>query len=396
MEPKPPKTWTAVFNIGLLLSLHMHPVIASHVSSSDDSATAAVPFPEGNEVDAHAVASIMQTNESVEENLEGWMDCGIGYSTTMRYYYFELDLHENDGESVVHYAMELVRSPRAPRLRMYPGQTWSVALTDDDDHPLDWVLTPIEGSVGGQEVEIDLLYDVNFLKQTYVDGDAGLHIGMKDGSDFKFTGGLYYPQVLLAQAMKKGDKGPFSKPKKEDEVMGGQKEATEVVAGESSALHAARSGRRELTSAVMKHTAAFAGKGIVGGLTVGIGLSVGFSSCVALMNGILNSFLASVGVQSTIQVSIGIAPLTMAQIFTFSTYAGGLGLLGGIAVGLGIGLAVGIPVGAAQMIRQLVKQHRELGLSASEKVFQKLYCHRQYKRCNKKTVVPYNMECPSR
>merc|ERR1719198_1409360 len=112
------------------------------------------------------------------------------------------------------------------------------------------------------------------------------------------------------------------------------------------------------------------------------------------MNGILNAFLASIGVASTVQVSIGIAPLTATQVFTFTSYAGTLGLAGGLAIGLGIGLLVGIPAGAATVIRQWVKQRRELALSASEKVFEKLYCHRHFTRCSSTVVVPTGTECP--
>jgi len=140
----------------------------------------------------------------------------------------------------------------------------------------------------------------------------------------------------------------------------------------------------------------FGTKGGLGGVALGFGLSYGFSSAVLLMNNILNAFLTYVGAAASVSINIGIQPLTAVQILSFTSTAGGIGLAGGLAIGLGLGLVVGIPAGVATFINQWVHQRRELGLSASSKIFAKLNCHRHFKRCGvkAKTLVPDRKRCP--
>jgi len=393
------KTAVVVMNILLLFSLQLHPIVASRMALGGGRSQAAEQSGDGVEaaeqsgdgVDFEAFSQMFQSEREEMEALaeaEARRFCGWGYSRTMRYFHFEFDVAGQGKDAVRHFAAELIRAPKAPRLIMHAGRTWSTRLTDDWDNPIDWVLSPLpDHSDATYSIQIDFLYEVQYIKM--LDGNStGIEIKFNNGTNLEISGGLYYPEKVLARALYRvGDK------KSDDPPDVAAKDANRNA---SAAGHAISEGGGVLGNAIANHGKSFAAKGAVGGVAVGFGLSYGFSSALVLMNGILNAFLAHIGAGAYVSIQIGIAPLTAAQIFSFTSTAGTVGLAGGAALGLGIGLILGIPAGAATMISQWIRQRRELRLSASEKIFAKLTCHRHFKRCGwgGKILAPEGKTCP--
>jgi len=328
---------------------------------------------------AATAQALLEAIRSDEQEDASW--CGLGYSTTMRWYHFEMDIVGEEKDHVRHFALELVRSPLAPRLLMHAGMTWGVRRTGDSDYPLDWVLTPLDGAPSGYTIGIDFLYEVETIRSLkHDDAPNSLEVIFVNGSSITLTGGLYYPEKVVLAAL---DDLAYQKDEPEQPEEGAQAEKANAIASVSSD----RSGDLVPIARYSKHMQS---KGHLGGVAVGFGLTFTFSSAMMLMNSALASFATALGLSLTI-------PLTVAQIFSFTT-AGGLGLAGGVAFGLGVGLVGGIPIAIASSVASWVKTNRELSLSASEKVFAKLDCHRHFVRCgwDGDFLVPETKTCPSK
>eukprot|EP00408_Alexandrium_pacificum_P010076 CAMPEP_0171232828 /NCGR_PEP_ID=MMETSP0790-20130122/40607_1 /TAXON_ID=2925 /ORGANISM="Alexandrium catenella, Strain OF101" /LENGTH=301 /DNA_ID=CAMNT_0011699071 /DNA_START=16 /DNA_END=921 /DNA_ORIENTATION=+ len=298
----------------------------------------------------------------------------------MRWYHFEMDIVGEEKDHVRHFALELVRSPLAPRLLMHAGMTWGVRRTGDSDYPLDWVLTPLDGAPSGYTVGIDLLYEVETIRSVEsADAPKGLEIRFLNGSSITLVGGLYYPEKVMLSAL--GDLESQMKRDKEEPVDEADAEKKLERAGSD----------RDLAS-VARYSKHMESKGHIGGVAVGFGLTFTFSSAMVVMNSALGNFAALMGLGLVLQVGV---PLSLTQLFSFTT-AGGMGLAGGVAFGLGVGLVGGIPIAVAHAVTSYVKTQKELSLSASEKVFAKLDCHRHFVRCgwDGDLLVPETVKCP--
>merc|ERR1712087_207325 len=64
------------------------------------------------------------------------------------------------------------------------------------------------------------------------------------------------------------------------------------------------------------------------------------------------------------------------------------------AIGLGVGLASGVAVAGGITLHQFLKYNHETGLSAGEKIFEKIRCHSKFKSCGKNIIVPEGKKCP--
>jgi len=229
---------------------------------------------------------------------------------------------------------------------------------------------------------IDIIYEVAYIRTVPLQdgGPRAIEFGLANGTNWRLSGGLYYPEAIVASTMMRNDRGHILK----SEVA-----AEDVLEDSSATGHAVRKGIGVLGTTVAKSGSKFASKGTVAGVSFGFGLSYLFSSVLMLMGSVVNTFLGPLGISA----SWG---LTGTQIFTFTTYAGSLGLATGAAVGLGVGLFFGIPMGLVKTIHEFIHKHRELRISASEKLFAKLYCHRSFKSCDGEgsIIVPLQHPCP--
>lgn len=302
---------------------------------------------------------------------------GCARHLSMKWYHFELNTTNFEGQ----YAVELVRNPLTPRIIMHPNKGWAVRPTGDPYLPLEWVLYDVAGALPASDVAIDILHHVAEIRRVEVNDSApGIHFIFNNGEDWEFTGGIYYPVDLLAQ-----------------QVAATQQEAiaNDTVAQTSAGGYAAGVAAEEFGKPVVKYTSSFALKGGVYAALGGASLAYGFSTAVSLLNFLLNSFLAQVGIAATVSLSIGIPTLTLTQILSFTTAAGTTGLLAGAALGLGVGTLAGLAVAIPRTISAWRKQRKELRLSASEKLYEKLMCHNSLKRClNDNVLVPIDAKCP--
>jgi len=359
----------------------LEPGSLSKVSAATANATKPGSLVESSGTEAAAYAqAILEAIRSDEREDVAW--CGWGYSTTLRWYHFEMDIVGEKPNEVRHFAVELVRAPLAPRLVMHAGMTWGVRMSDDARFPLDWVLEPIPGAPSGYSIGIDFLYEVEHLRSIKSD-DApnSLEILFVNGTSITLTGGLYYPDKLVLAAL-----GRVQDEEAGEEV----EEETDDAA--SRMKKAASEGGQVALSKIVEHSKEFAKKGALGGVAVGMGLTFTWASAIMLINSALTEATALMGVN----VAVNVGQLSIAQMFSYATCAGGLGLAGGVGLGLGVGLVAGIPLGVAAVISHWVKMQKEMQLSASDKIFAKLDCHRHFVRCGTDgdLLVPEGKTCP--
>jgi len=274
--------------------------------------------------------------------------CGVmQYFPSQKAYHFEVDAVGEEPKHVRHFAVELIRSPKNPRLVLHPGATWGVKKTSDGGHPVEWVPTALEdGATVAPTLEIDLVQQVAAVKHAGMGG--ALEILLVDGTSLSLAGGVYYDEEVMVNSLYLEDK----------------------VA--------------ERGIAAAGHLDALAAK---------FGPGSALSAAMVLQNNALKGWASFSGEAATVQVA-GEA-LELVQLFSFAA-AGGTALAG-VGPGSGLGVVAGLSAAAAGEVAAWVKAHESLDLSASDKIFAKLICHPQFTRCGQSEdwLAPEGKECPA-
>jgi len=262
-----------------------------------------------------------------------WKMCHWKWSTKFRRYYFQVN-GENGND---HMAIRFDRDPKHPKLRLYDNQEWQVAYLPDAQD-LEW---KVANESAGRDFPLDDVSSIYFNPKKAL----ALEIMLEDDSYQAFMGGLYFPQDLMKSALR-------AKAIKE------QDHIDRVGADVELAPNA-----RALKDAGLTAGKA-TGAGAVAGLSAGVAVGATFNVAVGV--------LAS----STLGVSIaGIAGST--------AIGAAVGAAGGLVVGVGVGAAVGLATGIVKVVLRQQYYRREVSVSMSVKLFEKLRCHPLYTNCGK-------------
>jgi len=309
--------------------------------------------------------------------------CWFQGSGELKDYYFEgmFDLPESED----HTALQLWRHPQFPKLRIHKVTQWVVRTPpkegeadsnshlpwlNDVDEPKKMQWLPACMKFGRQEecspddvIEIDLMkvayitmipeINVTDPNTGKVEQEMGLKIVLQDGTSTEFVGGVYLPRDLMMAAMKKAEEnyGKFS---------GLGQEAKDQASGAEHMKDAALEGWK---NTFVDGVQTGVGTGAAGGLGVAATMIL---AGIPLYGSLMGSILAGASA----------------------------GLIGGSAVGLALGGVLGTVVGGGSALYDYHKQKQELGLSAVEKMWEKLECHEQMRHCSRTLIVPKGTTCP--
>jgi len=320
--------------------------------------------------------------------------CWFSGANELKKYYFEFKF---DPDSDDHTAMEFVRDPQRPKLFVHQTTQWVVrtppknkSLDENADLPwipdvespedMEWLpaCMKAEGQDGcdPREVqEIDLI-NVSYFKKTLIpvtdpstgevkegEEEVGIEIMYEDGTKDNFEGGVYLPRNLMLPAMKRAEEnyGKFSGL--------GQEARDEASEADNMFWAGVYTFRNTVTGAI----GTTMGGGAVAGTSVGVGVGA-----VALL--------------------LSIPGLSGVVVGTMLLGAGS-GLIAGSAAGLALGAVLGTVAGGSMALWDYHKQKKELGLSATYKIWSKMKCHDLFTRCGNigddKIIVPTGKECPS-
>jgi len=318
---------------------------------------------------ADVIAAFENAAVDEEEHTQQW--CTRLSAQQNRTFHFEL-AYENGDRT----AMELVRHPRDPVIRFHRGQTWSVRLLRTPDRwsgeieeSLEW--TPVVPDETGEPrvdehgnmivstsapLVIDIRKDLAYIKRRSPSGETptGIEFGFLNGNTQIFAGGLYYPE----NAMKRSLVRAFHQ--REREVRRATPEGEEPANVSTLNRHAAG---REI--------AANGGK-VVRDTTVSIVESIYSAGKFSAISAFAFSFLPI----------IGSSPFALGAAFTAAT-TGPAGLIVGVTWAAAFTLPTSI-IGAIHTWRH---ERREISMTASEKIFEKLSCHRMIGVCEGAELV---------
>jgi len=272
--------------------------------------------------------------------------------------------------------MELVRHPRDPVIRFHRGQTWSVRLlrtpnrwSGEIEETLEW--TPVVPDETGEPrvdehgnmiastdspLEIDVRKDLAYIKRNPPSGEtpASIEFGFMNGNTQVFAGGLYYPE----EAMKRSLVRAFQQ--REREIQEATPEGQE--APNVTALNRHAAGREVSADGAL----------IVRDTTTSIVESIYSAAKFSAISAFAFSFLPL----------IGSAPFALGTAFTAAVYG-----TGGLIHGTQIAAAFTIPTSIIGAIRSWRHEHREVSMTASEKMFEKFQCHRMIGVCQGAELV---------
>jgi len=280
-------------------------------------------------VRSNSAATAAMTEEGEKPSFKS---CNVLSRTGYKRYHYQVDTA--DGKTI---AIELVRSAKNPRLRLYMNQLWSVAYYPDT-RIIEWMPVKADENVTVSKTEISLK-DTTWI--SYTDNNVGgsLRFMTTDLVPYSFTGGVYFPEELMLSALR-----PFSHRK----FVPKDRQATDV--------QMAPYGK-----------AAWTGLTEVAGTTSG-GFGTGLAAGAGL--GAAGTFLAS----GLLVTSWGV----VAQATAIGALGGGAA---GMVAGATAGLVVGLPVGLAKAAAKAVKNKREISLTMTKKIFEKMRCHPHFKSC---------------
>lgn len=315
--------------------------------------------------------------------------CWFSSSNELKKYYFEFRF---DPDSEDHTAIQLVRDPKQPKLLVHHVTQWVVRTTpknkslDENAHlpwipdvesPEDMEWLPACMKPEGQDAckpedvqQIDLL-NVSYVRKVLIpvtdpstgevkegEDEVGIEITYEDGTKDEFEGGVYLPRSLMLPAMRRAEAnyGKFSGL--------GQEAKEEASEGDNMFWAGLYTFRNTVTGAIGSSI----GAGAVGGTSVGVGVGA-----VALLLSIpgLSGFILGTMILGA-----------------------GAGLVAGSAVGLALGAVLGTVTGGSMALWDYHKQKKELKLSATDKIWNKLECHDLFTHCNKTFIVPQGKTCP--
>jgi len=296
----------------------------------------------------------------LEEKQEVQQWCTPFSAMKNRSYYFEL-LYP-DGERT---AMHLHRDPKNPRISIYTGRTWSVRFANftSGRQGLSWrpVVADSEGRPVSDErgrihsdysnsLEIDVRKDIAYIKRIPASAQEnsfdGIEFGFLNGTKMSFAGGLYYPQAAMTRSLK----AAFEQRKmEEDQYRNG------IV----------RSHRRNAEESELD---AAGGQKVVNGATElveSLWTNAKFSAAFAFLFTVTPAAFAAATGPSVYSMAAAWAVVSSATVHA-TVWA----------------LPILVPISLYSTISGWRHERRELSMSASEKLFEKLSCHRMIGVCD--------------
>jgi len=308
--------------------------------------------------------------------------CNVFSRQKLKTYYFEIMTPGGERTS-----MKLTRDPVSPKLLIANNQAWSVTYDESKDK-VDWeLLGPENVTLPAEDtVEIDLVRDVALIrrfKETDENGTAlpdMIEILYRDGRNFSFIGGAYYPKRLMKKAFVQGVRLNDS--------------ATEID------LHAVQEVTVKGVATSISKSALLGG--VLGSvlLTANVGAIVG-PQYMQEMKELAQWFPGAENIVrygSILAAMFAIGVLVVGVVLSVGFVGVGLALaLEGAAAGIVASLPVAVLKVLVTSFLAIRKKHTELAMDASEKLFSKLRCHRAFKECGEEgdVLVPKELDCPS-
>lgn len=299
--------------------------------------------------DASRAAQVLQSN-SFEQRREKqrWKACKWMGFTTYKQYHFQFTV---DGRPT---AVLLERHKWNPEIRLWDGAAWRLNLYKSE---LEWQRALSDGSESHVKPRLIPLMEASYVR--YVSGSAQektpslIMIGQRSGDPLVLSGGSYFNDELMKLALRRHSQ---------------QKRREGVIAGTGSLVNAPdRAGAERAAGKLWSHSTFGATSGSVVGAASGAGLA------------------------SLPLVMVGSTPGALASAIISGAAQGGAVLgAAGAAFGVATGLVSGLTAGAAKY----VKLKREARLGMPEKIFEKLKCHWQFKKCMDDVLVHKGTPCP--
>lgn len=275
--------------------------------------------------------------------------------------------------------MQLDRHPRDPVIRFYRNQTWSVKLVrtpglwgGEIEESLEW--TPVVPDEAGEPkldekgemiegtaspVVIDIRKDLAYIKRRLPAGDtpAGIEFGFLNGNKQIFAGGVYYPENAMKRALSRAFR------KREREIQRATPEGENPPNVSTLNRHAA--GRKIGAD----------GRAIVHDTTKSIVDSVYSAAKFSAMSAFVFSFLPALPGMWT-------NPAAIKAVFLAAT-TGEYGVIATVVQTA----AFTVPFSVLGALKNWRHERREIRMSASEKIFDKLSCHRMIGVCQGAELV---------
>lgn len=301
---------------------------------------------------SNSLAETEQRNER-----PGPKHCNFLSSNEPKYYHFDVEM--TGGFRAM---LELIRTQELAILKAHYGSTWAVWQATEDNlettEHLIWDARPDGGGYPARMTQLDLLHDIRYVRRLPLNGEGPSGYDLPDlfeiedvhGRRRGFTGGAFYPEEDTEGALKYALSG--------DEIQPLQSELKRELVDQE--------GERRLSSIQLKGLP-------VRNLTLE---GVSTSSVVIGAVGNLAGLELSVGEWAT---SVGMAAIGLSGFFDT--------LLSPTANVLS----------ATYQIYRWFYTRRRLRYPASEKIFDKLFCHPGFKECpgaRGNLLVPVNATCP--
>lgn len=289
----------------------------------------------------------------LEQGLQ-WKTCSPLGSRSFRRYYFQVNSKSSQDEEQM--AVRFDRDVKKPKLRLYEDQEWQVAFHPDKKE-IEW---RVEDENAGRTID---LTNTRYITYSSKNGEA-LEILQEDDDEYQvFIGGVYFPHELMKSALR-------DQAMKEQDAM--DRNSTEVTMAPNA--RAIKDGGLALGKV--------AGAGTVAGLAAGTTVGAVFN--------------AALGVLTTSALGISIPTLASS-----TALGAAIGAAGGLVIGLGVGAGVGLIAGVTKVILRRRYFKREINLSMSTKLFEKLRCHPAFTKCGKdkegmELLVRKGKKCPSK
>jgi len=318
------------------------------------------------------VAALEEVEDGEVDETQQW--CTAMSSRSTRSFRFELTYPNGD-----HVAMEFERHPRDPVIRLYRGRTWSVRLVRERDtysgemeESLEWTPVLRDNTTAtevdmiedlSEPVEIDVRKDLAYIRRVPSEDEqqTGIRFGFMDGSPpLEFAGGLYYPE----NAMKRNLVRAFQQRQRqhEREVRAAQEGATSTEAPtEVDTLNRHAGSRRGDLNAGGAQSAL--------DTTTGIVTQIYESGKFSAISAFAFSFLPIVGSN----------PFVLGLAWTAT--------VAGLQTGVLWGAAFIVPSSIVSAIHSWRHERRELSMTASEKLFDKMSCHRMIGVCQGGEII---------
>jgi len=309
-------------------------------------------------IDGMRSASVVERRGALWGNISAgevrWRMCSLFGGKKLRHFYFEILGPNGTGpnESI---AIELVRDPQKPLLRVSENAHWGVSL---EGRQLAWEVLYEASETAEKTRTIDLLSELQYMQCLRPAGAKNqsapcvLKMVLKEGSPVSIFGGVYLKETTIGKGLRRIARAS------------GKNVSQNVSQRQNLSqdkLPVAHQWENNFSDPEGNQSLQFS-------LPVGVGASVGGMLGLNVLN--VASYAALLGVGFGAFAMVGI-PIALA--------------LGGIVTG-----------------SMLLNQHlgnkdlrRNLGITAAEKIFEKLRCHKKFKTCGKDVLAPRSQPCPA-